>query len=132
MAIRLDQGDWVVSTEIVEPANDLLVVTSMGYGKRTPLKDYPVQSRYGQGVRTLSANTKASGRIAAARVVAEEDEIAIISEEGIVLRTKVSEIPQMGRATRGARIMALKEGDRVASLARVPAEKGEIGEEATS
>ncbi|MBC7223468.1 MAG: DNA gyrase subunit A [Anaerolineae bacterium] len=130
MAIRLDEDDAVISMEVVEPEHDLLVVTRLGYGKRTPMREYPVQSRYGKGVRTLTSNLKKAGRIAAARIVAEDDEVTVISEEGIVLRTRVAEIPQMGRATRGARVMALREGDRVASLARVPAERPTEGEEA--
>ena len=120
MAIRLDEDDAVISMEVVEPEHDLLVVTALGYGKRTPLQEYPLQSRYGKGVRTLASDLKKAGRVAAARVVAEEDEVAIISEEGMVLHTRVAEVPRMGRATRGARIMALKGSDRVASIARVP------------
>ncbi|MGQ9566961.1 MAG: DNA gyrase subunit A [Anaerolineae bacterium] len=121
MAIRLDGDDAVISMEVVEPECDLLVITALGYGKRTPLQEYPLQSRYGKGVRTLASDLKKAGRVAAARVVAEEDEVALISEEGVVLHTRVAEIPRMGRATRGARIMALKGSDRVASIARVPA-----------
>jgi DNA gyrase subunit A len=88
-----------------------------------------VQSRYGKGVRTLASDLKKAGRVAAARVVAEEDEVAIISEEGVVLRTRVAEVPRMGRATRGARVMALKGSDRVASIARVPVGRESGGEE---
>jgi len=129
MAIRLEEDDAVVSMEVVEPEHDLLVVTALGYGKRTPLQEYPVQSRYGKGVRTLASDLKKAGRVAAARVVAEEDEVAIISEEGVVLRTRVAEVPRMGRATRGARVMALKGSDRVASIARVPVGRESGGEE---
>jgi len=123
MAIRLAQDDLVISMEVVEPENDLLVVTRLGYGKRTPLKRYRTQTRHGKGIRTLPANLQVTGKIAAARVVAQQDEVAVISEDGIVLRTRVTGIPRMGRMARGARLMALGEGDRVASLARVPTQR---------
>lgn len=119
-AIKLTQGDQVASMDIVRPEADLLVVTTKGYGKRTPLSEYTLQARYGKGVRTIKAGRlKKIGPIAGARVVDTDDEITLISAEGIVIRTRVENIPQMGRATQGAILMRLAEGDTVVSIARL-------------
>jgi len=124
MAIRLDDGDRVAAMEVATPKADLLVVTEKGFGKRTPLKDYPVQSRYGRGVLTVDAKRLDEvGRIVAARVVDLKDEVTLISAKGMVLRTQVGNISRMGRATRGVRVMRLKAGDSVASLAVINGEE---------
>ena len=122
MAVKLEKGDLVAAMDIVRPKADLLVVTEKGFGKRTPLKDYPLQSRYGKGVRTLDVKRlEEMGRIVTARVVDKGDEVTLISAKGMVLRTLVKNISRQGRATRGVRVMKLKEGDNVASLARINA-----------
>ncbi len=119
-AIRLADGDRVASMEVVEPDSQLLVVTAKGYGKRTPLTEaeYPPKGRHTGGVITLK-NLERTGPVAAARVVHEDDEVAVISAEGMALRVSVNAIPQMGRATRGSKVMRLREGDTVVSVARL-------------
>jgi DNA gyrase subunit A len=121
--INLREGDQVVGMEIVEPGGELLVVTTKGYGKRTPLDEYPTKGRATMGVLTLDKNAiSIVGRIAVARVVqANEDLITLISSNGIVMRTKADTIAQIGRATRGVRVMDMQEGDSVAALARISA-----------
>ncbi len=119
-AIRLAEGDHVASMEVVEEGGDLLVITTRGYGKRTSLGEYPVKGRATGGVQTI--DQKALGRIgpiAAARVVQEADDLTIMSASGVILRTKVKDISQTGRATRGVVIINLPTNDSVASLARV-------------
>jgi DNA gyrase subunit A len=119
-SIKLAKGDHLTSMEVVEPGGDLMVITTLGYGKRTPLVDYPVKGRATSGVATI--NKKALnkiGSIVSARVVQEEDDLTIISANGVVLRTKVKDISQTGRATRGVLLMHLQEGDFVASMARM-------------
>ncbi|HZU86238.1 MAG TPA: DNA gyrase C-terminal beta-propeller domain-containing protein, partial [Anaerolineaceae bacterium] len=119
--IKLDKGqaDIVTSMEVIEPGGSLVVVTEKGYGKRTPLTDYPVKGRATGGVATLDhKNMDKSGFIAAARVAQEEDELTVITNAGIVLRLRVKAISAMGRATRGSRIMDLGSGSMVASVAR--------------
>jgi DNA gyrase subunit A len=117
-AIRLADDDQVAGMDIVDPNDDLLVVTAQGFAKRTPLKEYAVRGRYGSGIVTLDRRSlDITGPIAGIRVVSEDDEIALISSEGMVLRTLVKQIPQMGRATRGAIVMRMREGDIVAALA---------------
>ncbi len=117
MAIRLDSSDRVAAMDICNGGCDLLVITSRGYGKRTPLEEYSRQSRYGKGIRTLARALRITGPIVEARVVNRGDEITLISAEGMVMRTPVTQISQFGRATRGVRVMNLKEGDRVVSMA---------------
>ncbi|MEA3346175.1 MAG: DNA gyrase subunit A [Chloroflexota bacterium] len=120
MAIRLEEGDRVAAMDVVRPEYDLLVVTSQGYGKRTPLSEYSTQKRYGKGVRTLDARKLAqTGPIVDAQVVRPGDGVTLISAEGMVIRVEAEEISQIGRNTKGVKLMDLQEGDRVASIARL-------------
>jgi DNA gyrase subunit A len=103
---------------VVRPGADLLVVTERGFGKRTDLSEYPVQSRHGKGVLTIDAKRLDEvGEIADARVVRPGDEVTIITSKGMVMRTEVESISRLGRATRGVLVMRVKSGDTVASLA---------------
>jgi DNA gyrase subunit A len=119
-AIKLNADDHVASMEVVEPGGDLFVLTALGYGKRTPLKEYPVKGRATGGVQTIDQKAlKKIGPIVAARVVQEADDLTIISASGVALRTKVRDISQTGRATRGVLVISLQPGDCVVSVARV-------------
>jgi DNA gyrase subunit A len=118
IGIRMRKGDQVTSMEVVEPGADLLVVTEGGIGKRTPLDLYTRKGRGTLGIKTIDTNALSRiGKIAAARVVQEEDDLTIISTNGQVLRTDVSNIKQAGRATKGVIVINLDKGDSVASLA---------------
>ncbi|HJX39495.1 MAG TPA: DNA gyrase subunit A [Anaerolineae bacterium] len=118
MAIKLEGDDCVASVDVVRPGADLLVVTERGFGKRTDLSEYPVQSRHGKGVLTIDAKRLDEvGEIADARVVRPGDEVTIITSKGMVMRTEVESISRLGRATRGVLVMRVKSGDTVASLA---------------
>ena len=120
IGIRLRGDDRVTSMEVVEPGGDLLVVTTLGHGKRTPLTQYARKSRATLGITTIDKKAiPIIGKIAAARVVQEADDLTIISANAVVLRTKVKQVKQAGRATRGVRLIGLKQGDSVASLARI-------------
>ena len=118
-AIRLGKNDLVAGAEVViDPGADLLLVTSSGFAKRTPISDYRLQSRSGKGIRTISRlGMNVSGPIVSVRSVSDEDEIAIISCDGMVMRTQVKHVPRMGRAARGATLMRMREGDTVAAVA---------------
>ena len=121
--IRLEKGDYVTSMEVIEEGGYLLTVTARGFGKRTPLEEYPLKGRAGGGVVTFAQKAlAASGSLTAARVVQEGDDVTIISRNGFVLRNRVIEIRQAGRATRGDRLMDVAEGDAVASLGRLKGE----------
>jgi len=121
-AIRIKAKDQVAGMEVVESGGDLLIVTTKGYGKRTPLKEYHAKGRGTSGMLTIDAKAlPAVGTIAAVRVVQDADEVTIISSAGVVLRTKVKDIKRAGRATRGVRLMNVAGGDSVATVARIAA-----------
>jgi DNA gyrase subunit A len=116
--ITLEEGDHVVGFDVVVPDRDLLVATTMGYGKRTPLSEYRAINRGGKGVRTLQVTPK-NGGIAGVSVVDAADEIMFITIEGIMIRMNVSGISQTGRSTQGVRLMKLEENDSLVALAHV-------------
>jgi DNA gyrase subunit A len=121
-AVTLAKRDVVTGMDVVRAKADLLVVTQKGYGKRTPVKDYPAKGRATKGVLTLNkSKMRETGRIASARVVEDQDDLTIISSGGIVLRTKVKHIKQAGRPTMGVKLINLKKGETVASVARIRA-----------
>jgi DNA gyrase subunit A len=116
-----DKGNQVLSLDVVDHTDtkgDLLVVTENGYGKRTPLTDYPVKGRGAKGMLTARLTAKKGG-LAGARVVREGQELIFISQNGMVQRNAVGGISRMGRATQGVRVMNLKKGDRVSAVALV-------------
>jgi DNA gyrase subunit A len=118
-AMRLDQWDNIAGADVVKEDDDLLVITEKGYGKRTALKEYRQQNRYGQGVRAMILDPGRTGRIVGARVVTSGDEVTCISSNGIILRTASDFISKQSRSTQGVRVMDLREGDTVASVAVV-------------
>ena len=121
--IRMDAKDRVTSMDVLEADAELLVITDKGYGKRTPLGQYNPKSRGSKGVSTIDKhNLSKSGLIATARIVKLDDEVSMISTNGVMIRMKVRDISQMGRATRGVRVMDIDDGDSVASMARISAE----------
>jgi DNA gyrase subunit A len=115
--IRLAKGDRVVGWTL-PPPGQLLVVTANGFGKRTPVEEYPTHSRGGQGVYTFRPNDK-TGPLVAARMVEPLQELMIISRNGIVLRTPVDSIASQGRATMGVTLMDVDPGDSVASITTI-------------
>ncbi len=124
-AIKLSEGDRVATADVVRDGGDLLVVTERGYGKRSSMSQYPAQRRGGSGVLTIDAQRLDEvGRIVDARVVAEPDEITLISARGKVIRSKIKDLPRKGRATKGMIVMNLSEGDQLVSLARLDGTSG--------
>ena len=121
--IRLTDGDSVTSMDVVDAEGALLVVTTGGFGKQTPLKEYSPKGRATQGIATIDQKAlEEIGRIAAARVVRKDDDLTIITANGVALRLKVKDIKQSGRATRGVHLIKPQENDFVASVARIAAE----------
>ena len=123
-AIDLEDNDYIVGMGVDSEGEDLLVITEKGYGKRTLLDNYRLQQRGGKGIITLNTTEK-NGKIAGIKVVRKEQDLIIITEEGIIIRTRVLEISQMGRNTIGVKIIDIKEGDRVVSLASFEPEEDE-------
>jgi DNA gyrase subunit A len=118
IGVRLQEDDRVAVAEVIEPGAQLFLATRSGYGRCTPLTEFSPQHRGGKGVIAYRTNQH-TGLIADGRVVLDDDEVTLMSEGGIILRTQVARIPVMGRYTRGVRMMDLKAGDRVASIARL-------------
>jgi len=122
-AIKLKNDDAVTSMDVVEKDGSLLVVTSGGYGKQTPLKDYSAKGRATGGISTIDQKAlKEIGKIVAARVVQKEDDLTIITSNGVAIRIKNKDVKQAGRATKGVHLIKPQEGDYVASVARIAAE----------
>jgi len=119
--IRLTSDDQVIGMEVADPKGFLLVVTTNGYGKLTPVSQYPRQKRAGSGVRTFKLAEK-TGKVAAAKLTTLTQQVMIISADGIVIRTPTKEkdptkgITTQGRSTQGVRLMRLGEGDSVVAL----------------
>jgi DNA gyrase subunit A len=116
--ITLRDQDAVVGMDPVREDADLLVITELGFGKRTPLSEYRDQSRGGKGIKTIKVTQK-NGPIIGIKVVQDDDELMIINAEGIVIRIAVRDVSRVGRDTQGVRVMRLSENDRVVALARV-------------
>ena len=119
--IRLKKGDEVIGMDIIKPITNnlksktyLLVVTENGHGKRTDLREYRLQRRGGMGIKTAKTTLK-TGNLVTSKVLTDEEDLIIISQKGQVIRTKISQISKLSRATQGVRIMKLEEGDKVAS-----------------
>ena len=122
--IRLKKGDAVTSMDVIQPNGSLLIVTTNGFGKQTPLKDYTAKGRATGGNFTIDPKAiPVTGKIAAARVVQMEDDLTIITANGVALRLKVKDVKQAGRATRGVHLIKPQEGDSVASVARIAVEE---------
>jgi len=118
IAMRLNGDDEVLAMEVVRPNADLLVVTDAGFGKRTPLEQYPLNGSGGKGVLTVRI-VERRGYLAGALAVQEEDDIFLITDNGQIIRTRVKEVRRAGRATQGVRIMRLGQTGRVAAVAPV-------------
>jgi len=124
--IELDQGDYVVGMDIVKEGVDLLVVTQKGYGKRSAIEDYRKQSRGGKGIRTIKMTEK-NGEVVCVRAVSSDDDLMVITEQGVIIRMEMKSVSQLGRATQGVTIIRLDPEDLVVAIARV-VQKAEVQE----
>ena len=116
--ITMKDGAEVLGMEISNGTGDLFVITERGYGKRTPVADYPEQNRGGQGVYTIQM-TDHKGSLAAMKTVGPQHELFIITEGATVIRVKTEDVSQTGRATQGVKMMSVIDGDRVTAVARM-------------
>ncbi len=122
--IKLGKGDYVIGMASSADGEDLLVVTEKGYGKKTPLPEYKIQTRGGKGVTNYRIS-ETTGSVAGIMVVNETDDIMLITSEGIIIRMKTGEISRIGRLTKGVRLMRLADGVSVVSIARTDEESDE-------
>jgi DNA gyrase subunit A len=122
-AIKLKKDDAVTGMDVVEKDGTLLVITSTGFGKQTPLKEYSPKGRATSGISTIDQKAlKEIGKIVAARVVQQDDDLTIITSNGVAIRIKNKTVKQAGRATKGVHLIKPQPGDSVASVARISAE----------
>jgi len=122
-AIKLKKGDAVTSMDVVEKEGSLLVVTSGGFGKQTPLKEYSPKGRATFGIATVDQKAiKEIGKIVSARVVQKDDDLTIMTANGVTIRIKNKSVKTAGRATKGVHLIKPQDGDYVASVARISAE----------
>lgn len=131
--IRLDGGDEAIGMVVVtDIENDtILVVSEKGYGKRTSIEDYRTTNRGGKGVITLNITEK-TGNLIALKNVTDDNDLMIINKSGVAIRTAVSELRVMGRATQGVKLINLKKGDEIAAVAKVEIEHNEDLDEENS
>jgi DNA gyrase subunit A len=128
--ISLREGDEVVAMEVVRPGSTLLTVTENGYGKRTELDEYRVQSRGGVGIINIQTSER-NGRVVGMASVHDEDEFMLITQQGKILRTVARDIRTIGRATQGVRLIEMDADDRVVALARLAEKDDENGSDET-
>jgi len=116
--IALGDGDFVKGMEVCSEGLKLLVVTENGFGKRTELDEYKVQTRGGKGILTYRVTNK-TGIVCGAKLVSEDDDIMLISSDGTIIRLNVNEVSILGRATQGVTLMRTNEGDKVVCVTRI-------------
>ena len=116
--IELDEGDEVVSMQLGIQGDYMLIISEKGYGKRSALSDFRPQKRGGKGIKCYKISEK-TGKVVGAKFVIDESEVLLITTEGIMIRTSVSDISVLGRITSGVKVMNLEEGVKVASFSKV-------------
>ncbi len=126
--IRLRDEDYVVGMEIIEEDQDILVVSENGYGKRTKQSEYRLQSRGGVGIKTMQVTEK-TGNVVAVKTVTGEEDVMLITVEGMLIRMDVDDISQIGRNTQGVRLIRLSDEEYVATVAKVKKDDDEEIEE---
>ena len=115
--IKLRKGDAVVGAEMVEPGNTLLTVTDNGYGKRTLIEEYRVQSRSGIGVIAIKCNDKI-GSVVGIQQSSDGDELLAITSGGKIIRMNVDEISIIGRNTQGVRLVRLNDTEKIVGITK--------------
>ena len=107
----------------IHPGADLLVVTGNGFGKRTSVDEYRLQRRGGKGVKTFRV-TPRTGEVVGIKIIKSENEVMVVSAQGIMIRLKVADISRQGRNTQGVTLMRMESGDQVVALARIMGKEG--------
>jgi DNA gyrase subunit A len=131
--ISLREDDEVVAMEVVREGGTLLTVAQNGYGKRTELDEYRLQTRGGVGIINIQTSDR-NGKVVGIAYVREDDELMIISQQGMIIRMRAGDVRSIGRATQGVRLIGMDEGDEVVAIAKLaekeddpdaPAEQGD-------
>ncbi|HEP1820269.1 TPA: DNA gyrase subunit A [Streptococcus suis] len=124
--IKLREGDQLIGATMITDEQEVLVLTDKGYGKRTPASEYPTKGRGGKGIKTLKVAEK-NGSLAGLTTVSGDEDIMVITDTGIIIRTSVANISQTGRSTMGVKVMRLNDEARIMTFALVDA--AEVKEE---
>jgi DNA gyrase subunit A len=122
--ITLRETDEVVAMEVVREGGTMLTVTQNGFGKRTELEEYRKQSRGGVGIINIQTSDR-NGKVVGIAYVHDDDELMLISQQGMILRMVAKDARAIGRATQGVRLLGVEEGDQVVSVARLAEREGE-------
>jgi DNA gyrase subunit A len=132
LGIRLRAGDHVIGMDIVQEHSNIFVISKYGYGKRTKIAQFTAHARGGVGIRSAIVNKKTGDLVGVKTLSDDSQEVIIISSQGQTIRLGLKNIPALGRATQGVRIMRLNEGDEVVSLALVDKIDEEVPEDKKS
>ena len=124
--IKLRDEDQVVDMAVMDPMATLLTVCENGYGKRTSFEEYRTQGRGGSGIINIRT-TKRNGRVVAMKSMRDADELMLITQQGKIVRTGLNEMRVIGRATQGVRVISLRPGDKLVSVARVVSDDNSQG-----
>jgi DNA gyrase subunit A len=116
--ISLREDDEVVAMEVVREGGTLLTVAQNGYGKRTELDEYRLQTRGGVGIINIQTSDR-NGKVVGIAYVREDDELMIISQQGMIIRMRAGDVRSIGRATQGVRLIGMEEGDEVVAIAKL-------------
>jgi len=122
--ISLEKEDRVVSMEMLSQGASLLTVAENGYGKRTAMEEYRLQSRGGKGIITMKTTEK-TGRVVGVHQVTDDDQLMMVATKGKIIRLRVKDISTIGRNTQGVRLIELEEGERVVAVARLAEKEDE-------
>jgi len=126
--ITLDDQDAVIGMDVVDADLDVLIVTAKGYGKRTPVSDYRMQTRGGKGIKTINVTEK-NGAVVSLKMVKTEEDLMIITSSGTLIRMSMDGISTMGRYTQGVKLIHIREEDAVATVSRIDKNEEEPDED---
>nr|MBA3887659.1 DNA gyrase subunit A [Acidobacteriota bacterium] len=126
--ITLREGDEVVAMEVIQEEGTLLTVAQNGYGKRTDAEEYRLQSRGGVGIINIQTSNR-NGKVVGVAFVHDDDQVMLISQQGMILRTRAGDIRTIGRVTQGVRLIGMDEGDMVVAIAKLGEQEMENGDE---
>jgi len=118
-ALNVEEGDYLVSAEVVDEEGLILTISENGYGKRTKLTEYRLTGRGRKGVINMKTTNKV-GNVVASLAVKEDSDLMIITKDGKIIRLEAGEIRQAGRSTQGVRLVRMEEGDQVAAASVIP------------
>jgi DNA gyrase subunit A len=127
-AMHLAEGDYLVGMVVVEKDGIILSIAENGFGKRTPLENYRLTARGGKGVINMKTTHK-TGNVVAILSVKDDSDLAIVSQNGKIIRIESSTIRQVGRSTQGVKLVSLEEGDKVAAASLIPEAENGNGQE---